>query len=78
MSRRCIITGKGPLTGNRVSHSNRKSKKRSLPNIQERRFWLPSERRYVRLTLSAKGIRIVDKRGIERVVADLRRAGHRV
>jgi large subunit ribosomal protein L28 len=78
MSRRCVVTGKGPLIGNRVSHSNRKTKKRSLPNLQSKRYWLPSEGRYVRLKVSVRGMRIIDKRGIERVVAELRERGVRV
>jgi large subunit ribosomal protein L28 len=61
-----------------VSHSNRKTKKRSFPNVQRKRYWLPSEARYVRLMVSAKGMRIIDKRGIERVVAELRERGLRV
>ena len=78
MSRRCVVTGKGPRTGNRVSHSNRKTKKRTLPNLQNKRYWLPSEGRFVKLTVSAKGMRIIDKRGIERVVAELRERGLRL
>lgn len=78
MSRKCVVTGKGPYVGHKVSHSNIKSKKRSLPNLQSKRFWLPSEQRYVRLKVSAQGIRIIDKRGIERVVAELRTRGVKV
>lgn len=77
MARRCVVTGKGPLTGNRVSHSNRKTKKRSLPNLQSKRYWVPSEGRYVKLKVSVRGMRIIDKRGIDGVVAELRSRGLR-
>lgn len=72
MSKVCQVTGKGPMVGNKVSHSNRKTKKRTLPNLQTHRFFVPSENRWVKLRLSTAGIRIVDKRGIEAVLRDLR------
>lgn len=75
MSRVCQVTGKGPLVGHKVSHSNIKTKRRTLPNIQVRRFWVPSENRWVKLRVSARGIKIIDKIGIDRVVADLRTRG---
>lgn len=78
MSRRCQLTGVGPATGNNVSHSHRRTKRRFNANIQDKRFWLPSERRYVRLRLSARAIKTVDRRGIESVVAELRRKGVKV
>lgn len=78
MSKVCMVTGKRPVTGNRVSHADNKSKRRFEPNIQMKRFWVPSEKRWVRLKVSAKGIRIIDKVGIERVLADIRRRGVKV
>lgn len=78
MSKVCMITGKRPLTGNRVSHADNKSKRRFEPNLQTKRFWVPSEKRWVRLKVSAKGLRIVDKVGIERVLADMRRRGDKI
>ena len=75
MSRVCVLTGKRPLSGNNVSHANNKTKRRFLPNLQHHRFWLESEKRFVRLRLSARGMRTVDKNGIEAVVAKLRATG---
>jgi large subunit ribosomal protein L28 len=71
MSRVCQVTGKRPLVGNNVSHANNKTKRRFLPNLQEHRFWLESEKRYVKLRVSAKGMRIIDKYGIEKVLKDI-------
>ena len=78
MSRVCQVTGKRPLVGNNVSHSNIKSKKRSLPNLHSHRFWVESENRWVKLRVSTKGLRIIDKNGIDAVLADMRAAGHNV
>jgi large subunit ribosomal protein L28 len=78
MSRVCQVTGKAPAFGNSVSHSHRRTRRRFDPNIQRRRYRLPSERRFIRLTVSTTGIRIIDARGIERVVADIRARGGRV
>jgi large subunit ribosomal protein L28 len=78
MSRVCQVTGKRPTTGNNVSHANNKTRRRFLPNLHSHRFWLESEQRYVTLRVSTKGLRIIDKRGIEQVVADLRANGERV
>ncbi|MEU3017454.1 MULTISPECIES: 50S ribosomal protein L28 [unclassified Nocardiopsis] len=78
MSRICQVTGRSPGFGNAVSHSHRRTRRRFDPNIQNRRYWLPSEGRYVRLRLSTKGMRVIDARGIERVVADLRARGVRI
>lgn len=78
MSRVCQITGKRPLSGNNVSHANNKTRRRFLPNLQYRRFWLPSEKRYVTLRVSGKGLRVIDKKGIETVVSELRSRGVRV
>ncbi len=75
MARVCQITGKGPMVGNNVSHANNKTKRRFLPNLQYRRFWVESENRWVRLRISAAGLRMVDKVGIDAVLADLRARG---
>ena len=75
MSRVCQVTGKGPVTGNNISHANNKTRRRFLPNLQHHRFWVESEKRFVRLRVSAKGMRIIDKRGITVVLAEIRRAG---
>ena len=75
MSRVCQITGKRPVAGNKVSHANNRTRRRFLPNVHSHRFWLESEKRYVKLRVSNKGLRIIDKNGIERVVADLRARG---
>ena len=74
----CQVTGKKPMTGNRVSHANNRTKRKFNPNIQAKRFWLPSENRFVRLKVSAKGIKIITKLGIEKVIADLRKKGVKV
>ncbi|WP_336201959.1 50S ribosomal protein L28 [Pseudomonas guariconensis] len=78
MSRVCQVTGKGPVTGNNISHANNKTRRRFLPNLQHHRFWVESEKRFVRLRVSAKGMRIIDKRGIDAVLADIRLAGAKV
>ncbi|HEX7079829.1 MAG TPA: 50S ribosomal protein L28 [Gammaproteobacteria bacterium] len=78
MSRVCQVTGKGPMSGNNVSHANNKTRRRFLPNLHTQRFWLESERRFVKLRVSSKGLRIIDKLGIEKVVANLRARGERV
>jgi large subunit ribosomal protein L28 len=75
MSRVCQVTGKRPMVGNVVSHANNKSKTRSLPNLQKHRFWLVGPRRWITLRVSAHGLRIINKRGIDRVVADLKASG---
>ncbi|CAB3676420.1 50S ribosomal protein L28 [Achromobacter sp. SIMBA_011] len=75
MARVCQVTGKGPMVGNNVSHANNKTKRRFLPNLQSRRFWVESENRWVRLRVSAKAIRTIDKNGIDAVLADLRARG---
>ena len=77
MSRVCQVTGKGPVTGNNISHAHNKTRRRFLPNLQHHRFWVKSEKRFVRLRVSAKGMRIIDKRGIEAVLADLRARGEK-
>jgi len=78
MSRVCQVTGKGPITGNTVSHANNKTRRRFLPNLHTHRFWLDSEQRFVRLRVSSKGMRIIDKLGIEHIVADLRARGEKL
>ena len=72
MSRVCEVTGKAPMVGNNISHANNKTKRRFLPNLQSRRFWIESESRWVRLRVSKKGLRIIDKKGIEEVLADIK------
>ena len=77
MARVCAVTGKKPMSGNNVSHANNKTRRKFNPNLQSKRFWLPSEKRWVRLKVSAKAIKIINKRGIESVVSDLRKSGNR-
>lgn len=71
MARVCQITGKSPMVGNNVSHANNKTKRRFLPNLQSRRFWLESENRFIRLRVSAAALRTIDKKGIEAVLEEL-------
>jgi len=78
MARVCQVTGKGPMVGNNVSHANNKTKRRFLPNLQSRRFWVESENRWVRLRVSANALRTIDKLGIDAVLADLRARGEAV
>ncbi|MCG8433428.1 MAG: 50S ribosomal protein L28 [Gammaproteobacteria bacterium] len=78
MSKVCQVTGKRPVTGNNVSHANNKTKRRFLPNLHTHRFWLESEKRFVRLRVSSKGMRIIDKLGVEKVIADIRERGEKV
>ncbi|MEO8303021.1 MAG: 50S ribosomal protein L28 [Betaproteobacteria bacterium] len=78
MARVCQITGKAPMVGNNVSHANNKTKRRFLPNLQRRKFWLESENRWIRLRLSNAALRTIDKNGIEVVLADLRARGERI
>jgi large subunit ribosomal protein L28 len=78
MSRVCEVTGKGPMTGNNVSHANNKTRRRFLPNLQRHRFWVAAEKRYVTLRLSRHGMRIIDKKGIEAVLAEMRGRGVKV
>ena len=78
MSRVCQVTGKRPMSGNNVSHAHNKTRRRFLPNLHTHRFWIESEQRWVRLRLTTKGMRIIDKKGIETVLADMRRRGEKV
>ncbi len=78
MSKVCQVTGKRPITGNNVSHAHNKTKRRFLPNLHVHRFWIESEKRWVRLRVSAKGMRVIDKKGIDTVLGELRARGERV
>ncbi|MBM4189290.1 MAG: 50S ribosomal protein L28 [Betaproteobacteria bacterium] len=75
MARVCQVTGKKPMVGNTVSHANNRSKRRFLPNLQSRRFWVESENRFVRLRVTNAALRLIDKNGIDAVLADLRARG---
>lgn len=78
MSRVCQVTGKRPATGNNVSHAKNRTKRRFVPNLHTHRFWVESEKRFVKLRISAKGMRIVDKIGIDQVLLDLRARGEKI
>ena len=78
MSRVCMVTGKKPIAGNNVSHANNKTRRRFSPNIHFHRFWVESEKRFVKLRVSTKGMRIIDKKGIDAVLADIRNNGIKV
>jgi|TARA_B110000116_G_scaffold141468_1_gene122654 large subunit ribosomal protein L28 len=75
MSRVCQVTGKHPMSGNNVSHANNRTRRRFLPNLHTQRFWLENEKRFIKLKVSHKGLRIIDKLGINQVVKDLRERG---
>jgi len=78
MSKVCQVTGKRPMTGNNVSHAQNKTRRRFEPNLHTHRFWVESEKRFVKLRVSTKGMRIIDKNGIENVLADIRSRGAKV
>ena len=78
MSKVCQVTGKRPVSGNNVSHAKNRTRRRFLPNLHTPRFWVPNEKRFVTLRVSAKGMRIIDKKGIETVIAELRTRGEPV
>ena len=78
MSRVCDVTGKKPMFGNNVSHANNKSRRRFNVNLQKKRFWLPDEKRYITLRVSTKGMRIIDKKGISKVINELKAQGKSV
>ena len=78
MARVCQVTGKAPMVGHHVSHANNKTKRRFLPNLHERRFWVASENRWVKLKVSAHALRTIDKNGIDSVLADLRARGEKI
>lgn len=77
MSRVCQVTGKRPVSGNNVSHANNKTRRRFLPNLHKHRFWVSSENRWVTLRVSTKGMRIIDRKGIDVVLAEIRGRGNR-
>ena len=78
MARVCQVTGKAPMVGNNVSHANNRTKRRFMPNLQRRRFFVESEKRWVSLRLTNAGLRTIDKKGIDAVLADLRARGEHV
>jgi large subunit ribosomal protein L28 len=78
MSRVCQVTGKKPVAGNNVSHAHNKTRRRFLPNLHTHKFWVESENRWIKLRLSAKGMRIIDKNGIDSVLNDMRKRGEKV
>lgn len=78
MSQVCVVTGKRPMRGMNVSHSHVRTKRRLLPNLHEKRYWVASEKRWIRLRLSTSGMRIIDKRGIDVVLAEIRARGEKV
>ncbi len=78
MAKVCQVTGKRPITGNNVSHANNKTKRRFEPNLHHHRFWVESEKRFVRLRVSSKGMRIIDKKGIDTVLSEMRARGEKV
>lgn len=78
MSRVCQVTGKRPMSGNNVSHAKNRTRRRFLPNLHQHKFWVASENRWVSLRLSSKAMRIIDKKGIDAVLADMRRRGEAV
>ncbi|MFL0797768.1 MAG: 50S ribosomal protein L28 [Cellvibrionaceae bacterium] len=78
MSKVCMVTGKRPMTGNNVSHAKNRTKRRFEPNLHNKRFWVEAEKRFVTLKVSAKGLRVIDKKGIDAVLADIRKRGDKV
>lgn len=78
MAKVCMVTGKRPVTGNNVSHAQNKTRRRFLPNLHWHRFWVESEKRFVRLRVSSKGMRVIDKKGIDVVLTDVRARGIKV
>ncbi|VAW44764.1 LSU ribosomal protein L28p @ LSU ribosomal protein L28p, zinc-independent [hydrothermal vent metagenome] len=78
MSKVCQVTGKRPVVGNNVSHSNRKTRRRFLPNLHSHRFWVEAENRFVKLRVTAAAMRIIDKKGIDAVIAEMRSRGEKV
>ncbi|HEC28664.1 MAG TPA: 50S ribosomal protein L28 [Gammaproteobacteria bacterium] len=78
MSRVCQVTGKRPMSGNNVSHAKNRTRRRFLPNLHAHRFWVESENRFIRLRLSSKGMRIIDKKGIDTVLTEIRARGEKV
>ncbi len=78
MARVCQVTGKRPMSGNNVSHANNKTKRRFLPNLQNRRLWVESENRFITLRLSNAALRTIDKNGIDAVLAEMRARGEKI
>jgi large subunit ribosomal protein L28 len=78
MARVCQVTGKGVMSGNNVSHANNRTRRRWLPNLHERRFWVASENRWIKLRVSNNALRTIDKNGIEAVIAEMRARGDKV
>ena len=78
MARVCVVTGKAPMVGNNVSHANNRTRRRFLPNLQRRKFWVESENRWVSLRLTTAGLRTIDKKGIDVILAELRSRGEHV
>ena len=78
MGQHCQVTGKRPMSGHRVSHANNKTKRRFFPNLHRKRYFLPEENRWITLSVSTHGMKIIDKKGLTRVVADMRAAGERI
>ncbi|ADI28754.1 MAG: 50S ribosomal protein L28 [Methylotenera sp.] len=78
MARVCMVTGKKPMVGNNVSHANNRTKRRFLPNLQNRKFWVESENRWVSMRITNNALRTIDKNGIDAVLADMRAAGQKI
>jgi len=78
MARVCQVTGKKPMTGNNVSHAKNRTRRRFLPNLHNHRFWVESEKRYVKLRVSTSGMRLIDKKGIDTVLVEMRARGEKV
>lgn len=78
MSRVCQVTGKSPMAGNNVSHAHNKTRRRFMPNLHSHRFWVESEKRFVKLRVSTHGMRIIDKKGIDAVLKDIRTRGEKI
>ena len=78
MARVCQVTGKRPMSGNNVSHAHNKTRRRFLPNLHTHRFWVESENRFIKIRLTANGMRIIDKKGIDVVLKDMRKRGEKV
>lgn len=78
MARVCQVTGKKPMSGNNVSHAKNRTRRRFLPNLHNHRFWVESEQRFVKLRVSASGMRLVDKKGIDSILVEMRSRGEKV
>jgi len=78
MARVCQVTGKKPMAGNNVSHAHNKTRRRFLPNLHNHRFWVESEKRFIKLRVSASGMRVIDKKGIDSVLTEMRARGEKV